>query len=340
MKILVTGGTGYIGSHTVVELLQSNYDVVIVDSLINSDTDVLDGIEKIAGKRPQFEKIDLANRKETLDFFARNNDVKAVIHFAALKAVGESVEKPLFYYRNNLDSLMNVLEGMNEQNITNIVFSSSCTVYSQPEILPVTEDTPIKKAESPYGNTKQIAEEILADQCNVTPLNCISLRYFNPIGAHESAIIGERPQGVPNNLVPYVTQTALGIRECLSVFGKDYNTHDGTAIRDYIHVSDLAQAHVLALNYLLKSTSKGKIEYFNLGTGTGYSVLDIIIAFEKVNNLKLNYQFKDRRSGDVEKIWADPTKVINTLGWKATRTLEDMMRTAWQFETKARSINN
>jgi len=334
LKILVTGGTGYIGSHTVVELIQSGYEVIIADSLINSDIDVLNGIEEINGIRPHFEKIDLADRTTTLDFFSRHKEIKAVIHFAALKAVGESVEKPLLYYRNNLDSLMNVLEGMNENNINNIVFSSSCTVYGQPNILPVTEETPIRKAESPYGNTKQIAEEIIADYCKTVALNCISLRYFNPIGAHESGIIGERPQGIPNNLIPYVTQTALGKRECLNVFGKDYNTHDGTAIRDYIHVSDLAIAHVLALKYLFNSKQYGNIEYFNLGTGTGYSVLDIINTFEKVNDLKLNYQFKDRRKGDIEKIWADPAKIINKLGWKATRSLDDMMRTAWKFETK------
>ena len=335
MKILVTGGTGYIGSHTVVELIQFGYEVIIVDSLINSDIDVLNSIEEITGIQPLFEKIDLADHKTTLDFFSKHKDIKAVIHFAALKAVGESVEKPLLYYRNNLDSLMNVLEGMFENNINNIVFSSSCTVYGQPDILPVTEETPIKKAESPYGNTKQIAEEILSDHCKTTKLNCISLRYFNPIGAHESGIIGERPQGIPNNLIPYVTQTALGKRECLNVFGKDYNTHDGTAIRDYIHVSDLANAHVLALKYLFNSKHQGNIECFNLGTGTGYSVLDIIKTFEKVNNLKLNYQFKERRKGDIEKIWADPTKIINKLKWKATRNLDDMMRTAWKFENKS-----
>jgi UDP-glucose 4-epimerase len=334
MKILVTGGTGYIGSHTVVELIQSGYEVIIADSLINSDLDVLEGIEQITGIKPIFEKIDLTDRISTLDFFSRNKDIKAVIHFAALKAVGESVDKPLLYYRNNLDSLMNVLEGINEQNINSIVFSSSCTIYGEPDLLPVTEDTPIKKAESPYGNTKQIAEEILDDHCKTTSLNCIALRYFNPVGAHESGIIGERPQGIPNNLIPYVTQTALGIREYLNVFGNDYNTPDGTAIRDYIHVSDLSQAHVYALKYLLDKKGKGEIEYFNLGTGTGYSVLDIINTFERVNDLKLNYQFKDRRKGDIEKIWADPTKIINTLGWKASRSLEDMMKSAWRFENK------
>ena len=334
MKVLVTGGTGYIGSHTVVELQQKGFEVVIADNLSNSSIDVLDKITRITGIRPEFEKIDLSDQEKTASFFSKYNNIGAVIHFAAYKAVGESVEFPMKYYRNNLVSLMNILEEMQKHNIRNLVFSSSCTVYGQPDTLPVNESAPIKKAMSPYGNTKQIAEEIITDQCGVSDVKAVLLRYFNPIGAHESALIGELPIGVPNNLMPFITQTAIGKRGFLSVWGDDYNTPDGTAIRDYIHVSDLSQAHVYALKYLLDKKGKGEIEYFNLGTGTGYSVLDIINTFERVNDLKLNYQFKDRRKGDIEKIWADPTKIINTLGWKASRSLEDMMKSAWRFENK------
>ena len=290
-KILVTGGTGYIGSHTVVELQQSGYDVVIVDDLSNSGIEVLDNIKKITGIKPAFKKFDLSDRELTDDFFKSNPDIKAIIHFAASKAVGESVQKPLLYYRNNLVSLMNILECQIKYNVTNIVFSSSCTVYGQPDNLPVTEKTPRKDAESPYGNTKRICEDILKDTISANPeIKGIALRYFNPIGAHPSALIGELPLGIPQNLVPFVTQTAVGIREKLSVFGDDYNTPDGSAIRDYINVVDLAKAHVVAINRLLGGKNKLTYEIFNLGTGEGLSVLQIVKGFEKVTGVKLNYQ--------------------------------------------------
>jgi len=332
MKILVTGGTGYIGSHTVVELQNKGYEVVIVDNLSNSKKEVVDSIEKITGVKPLLEVFDLVDGKKTADFFKRHHDVKGVIHFAASKAVGESVEKPLMYYRNNLVSLMNVMESMIENKVENLVFSSSCTVYGQPDELPVSENAPIKKAESPYGNTKQIAEEIIADTVKVEPVKTIALRYFNPIGAHPSALIGELPLGVPNNLVPFITQTAIGLREQLSVFGDDYNTPDGTAIRDYIHVVDLAKAHVIAIDRMIGNKMKKPFEVFNLGTGNGYSVLEAIKSFEKVSGQKLNYKIVGRREGDIEKVWANPGFSNRELGWKAERGLDEMMESAWKWE--------
>jgi UDP-glucose 4-epimerase len=336
MKILVTGGTGYIGSHTVVELQNKGFEVVIVDNLSNSKREVIENIEKITGKKPLLEVFDLVDKEKTTDFFKRHNDIKGVIHFAASKAVGESVEKPLMYYRNNLVSLMNVMESMIENGVENLVFSSSCTVYGQPDELPVSESAPIKKAESPYGNTKQIAEEILIDTVNVAPLKSIALRYFNPIGAHESTLIGELPLGVPNNLVPFITQTAIGLREQLSVFGSDYNTPDGTAIRDYIHVVDLAKAHVIAIDRMINNKMKHDFEVFNLGTGNGYSVLEAIKSFEKVSGQKLNYKIIGRREGDIEQVWANPEFSNKELGWKAERGLDEMMESAWKWELALR----
>jgi UDP-glucose 4-epimerase len=332
MKILVTGGTGYIGSHTVVELQQQGYEVIIIDNLSNSRAEIAGQIAKITGVKPTLEVFDLTDKQKTREFFKKHHDLSGVIHFAASKAVGESVEKPLMYYANNLGSLINVLEGMIENDIQNFVFSSSCTVYGQPDVLPVSEEAPIKPAESPYGNTKQIAEEILRDSIKVSQLKAIALRYFNPIGAHESAEIGELPQGVPNNLVPYITQTAKGIREFLSVWGDDYNTPDGTAVRDYIHVMDLAKAHVVAVRRMLENKMKEDFEVFNLGTGTGYSVLDVIKAFEHVTGMKLNYKIMGRREGDIEKVWADPAFSNNELGWSAERGIDEMMDTAWKWE--------
>ncbi|NOU46761.1 MAG: UDP-glucose 4-epimerase GalE [Bacteroidales bacterium] len=332
MKILVTGGTGFIGSHTVVELQQQGYEVVIVDNLSNSQADVVDAITSITGIKPHFEQFDLIDREKTSAFFKKHNDLSGVIHFAAFKAVGESVEKPLLYYRNNLVSLMNILESMIENNIPNLVFSSSCTVYGQPDVLPVSEKAPIKKAESPYGNTKQISEEVIFDTVKSSKLNAIALRYFNPIGAHESAKIGELPIGVPNNLVPFITQTAIGLRNQLSVFGEDYNTHDGTAVRDYIHVVDLAKAHVVAVRRMIESKMKQSFEIFNLGTGTGLSVLDVIKSFERVSGEKLNYKIVGRRAGDVEQVWADPTYSNEELGWKAMKTVDEMTASAWKWE--------
>ena len=339
-KILVTGGTGYIGSHTVVELQNEGYEVVIVDNLSNSYAEVADAIAEITGKKPLLEVFDLADRDLTLDFFKRHQDISGVIHFAALKAVGESVEKPLDYYRNNISSLINLLEGMIAHDIGYFVFSSSCTVYGQPDELPVAEDAPIKKAESPYGNTKQIAEEIIADTVKISKLRGIALRYFNPIGAHESALIGELPLGVPNNLVPFITQTAYGIREELKVFGEDYNTPDGTAIRDYIHVVDLARAHVVAINRMISSKMKMPFEVFNLGTGKGYSVLEVIRSFEKVSGKKLLYKITGRREGDVEQVWADPSFAETELGWKAEKGLDEMTRSAWKWEQAFRKRTN
>ena len=332
MKILVTGGTGYIGSHTVVELQNKGFEVVIVDNLSNSKREVVNSIEKITGIKPLLEVFDLVDREKTADFFKRHSDIKGVIHFAAYKAVGESVEKPLMYYRNNLVSLMNVMESMIENSIENLVFSSSCTVYGQPDELPVSEKAPIKKAESPYGNTKQIAEEIISDTVNVEPVKTIALRYFNPIGAHDSALIGELPLGVPNNLVPFITQTAIGIRKQLSVFGDNYNTPDGTAIRDHIHVVDLAKAHVIAVDRMINGKMKKDFEVFNLGTGNGYSVLDVIKSFEKMSGEKLNYKIVDRRPGDVEQVWANPDFSNQELGWKAERGLDEMTLSSWKWE--------
>lgn len=332
-KILVTGGTGYIGSHTAVELINHGYEVVIVDDLSNSKIEVLDGIEKITGVRPAFSCFNLCDENKVKQFFEANSGIAAIIHFAASKAVGESVEKPLLYYKNNLLSLLLLLEAMKQFQIPNLVFSSSCTVYGQPDVLPVTEATPFKPAESPYGNTKQVCEEILRDTCHAYPeVRAISLRYFNPCGAHSSALIGELPNGVPGNLVPFITQTAAGIRAQLKVFGSNYNTPDGSAMRDYIHVVDLAEAHVIAVERLVEQKQKRNYEYFNIGTGKGLTVLEIIKAFESVNKLKLNYQVVDRRPGDVEKIYADTSWANTELGWKAKLDVDDMMRSAWKWQ--------
>jgi UDP-glucose 4-epimerase len=339
LKILVTGGTGYIGSHTVVELQQKGFDVLILDNLSNSYLSVVDKIEKITGIRPGFELLDLKDNKKTAAFFNKNPDIAGIIHFAALKAVGESVEKPLEYYDNNILSLLNVLQGMKKHNINNFVFSSSCTVYGQPDELPVTEKAPIKKAWSPYGHTKQISEEIIENVSKASPIQSILLRYFNPIGAHDSALIGELPIGVPNNLVPFLTQTAIGKRECLNVYGKDYDTPDRTAIRDYIHVMDLAKAHVVAINRLIEKKNKSNPEIFNLGTGKGYSVLEIISSFEKTTGIKLKYKFSSRRPGDIEKVWADISFANAELGWKAEKNLDEMMLSAWNWEKLMEETN-
>jgi UDP-glucose 4-epimerase len=339
-KILVTGGTGYIGSHTVVELQQSGYEVIIVDDLSNSGIDVLKSIEKITGIKPAFEKFNLVDKDKTEDFFTRNEGIQAIIHFAASKAVGESVEKPLMYYRNNLVTLMNLLECQIKFSIPNIVFSSSCTVYGQPDVLPVTEQTPRKDAESPYGNTKRVNEDILRDTIFANhQIKGIALRYFNPIGAHPSALIGELPLGVPQNLVPFVTQTAAGLRKELSVFGNDYNTIDGSAVRDYINVVDLAKAHVIAIERLLNRKNKSNYEIFNLGTGTGVSVMQIIKGFENATGLKLNYKIVARRAGDIEQIWADTVYANEELGWRAEKGLEETLLSAWNWEKKVRGIN-
>nr|WP_321406094.1 UDP-glucose 4-epimerase GalE [uncultured Carboxylicivirga sp.] len=339
MQILVTGGTGYIGSHTVVELQNQGYDVVIVDNLSNSNIEVLDNIEKITGIRPAFEKFDLSERDKTDAFFQKHTDISAIIHFAAFKAVGESVQKPLEYYRNNLGSLMNLLECMNKYKVPHMVFSSSCTVYGQPDVLPVTEETPRKEAESPYGNTKAICEDIMRDYCKTNEtINCIALRYFNPIGAHESGLIGELPVGVPNNLVPFITQTAAGLREELSIFGEDYDTPDGTAIRDYINVVDLAKAHVVAIDRMLKGKQKDNYEFFNVGTGEGYSVMQLVKAFIEVNKVDLKYKVVGRRAGDIEKIWADTTYGNQELGWKAEKSLEETLESAWKWEKNVRGL--
>jgi UDP-glucose 4-epimerase len=332
MKILVTGGTGYIGSHTVVELQKKGFEVVIVDNLSNSHITVVDQIEAITGIRPEFEEFDLTDVEKTNDFFNRHPDLKGIIHFAAFKAVGESVNDPLKYYRNNIGSLVNILENMKVHQIDNLVFSSSCTVYGQPEVLPVKEESPILKAMSPYGNTKQISEEVITDTSKVTNVRAILLRYFNPIGAHESALIGELPLGIPNNLVPFITQTAIGLRKELSVFGSDYNTPDGTAIRDYIHVVDLALAHVVAVQRMIDKKGKKEVEIFNLGTGNGFSVLEVINSFEKVSGEKLNYKIVGRRAGDIEIVYADTTFANDELGWKAEKTLDEMMLSSWNWE--------
>lgn len=332
MKILVTGGTGYIGSHTVVELQNKGYEVIIIDNLSNSSAEIADKIGLITGITPKLEVFNLTDAERTASFFKQNSDISGIIHFAARKAVGESVQEPLMYYRNNLVSLMNVLQGMKDNGIVNIVFSSSCTVYGQPDELPVSEKAPIKIAESPYGNTKQISEEIINDTVKVSNLNAIALRYFNPIGAHESTIIGELPLGIPNNLIPYVTQTAIGIRKCLSVFGDNYPTADGTAIRDYIHVVDLAKAHVISIKRMTEQKMKTNFEVFNLGTGNGYSVLEVIKSFEKVSGEKLNYKIVDRREGDITQVWANPDFSNTELGWKAEKGLDDMTLSAWKWE--------
>ncbi len=338
-QILVTGGTGYIGSHTVVELQNAGFEVVIVDNLSNSQIEVIDNIEKITGIRPLFEKFDLSDKGLTDSFFKNYPNIEAIIHFAAFKAVGESVQKPLEYYHNNLNSLMNLLAGMKKYDIKHLVFSSSCTVYGQPEVLPVTEKTPRKPAESPYGNTKAICEDIMRDFCKVNEnINCIALRYFNPIGAHETGLIGELPVGVPNNLVPYITQTAAGLREELSIFGEDYDTPDGTAVRDYINVVDLSKAHVVAINRLLEGKKKTNYEFFNIGTGEGYSVMQLVKAFISVTGVNLKYKVVGRRSGDIEKIWADTSYANTELGWKSEKSLEETLASSWKWEKNVRNI--
>jgi len=337
-KVLVTGGTGYIGSHTAVELINEGFEVVIVDNLSNSKIDSLDGIEKITGVCPAFEQIDLCDKEKTETLLKKYTGIDAIIHFAAYKAVGESVAQPLKYYHNNLVSLIHLLELMQQYSIANMVFSSSCTVYGQPEKLPVTEDAPVQAAASPYGNTKQISEEIIRDSVAASgKIKSIALRYFNPIGAHPSAFIGELPLGVPSNLVPFITQTAIGIREQLSVFGNDYNTPDGSCLRDYIHVVDLAKAHVVAVRRLLENRNRTNFEMFNLGTGRAVSVLELVNAFEKVSGVKLNYRIVDRRAGDVEKVWADTTYANNELGWKTLSTLEETLKSAWDWEKRIRN---
>lgn len=336
MKILVTGGLGFIGSHTVVELQNEGFEVIAIDNLSNSTLEVLDGIEKITGKKPLFENMDLRDKTAVQNFFSKHQNIEGVIHFAASKAVGESVENPLLYYENNINALVYVLQEITKLASANFIFSSSCTVYGQAEKMPITEDASVQPAMSPYGNTKQIGEEIITDVAKVTAINSILLRYFNPIGAHPSAEIGELPLGIPQNLVPFITQTAIGLREKLSVFGDDYPTPDGTAIRDYIHVVDLAKAHVVALKRLLNKENLEKVETFNLGTGTGSSVLEVITAFEKVSNQKLNYQIVGRREGDITSAYANTDKANNILGWKAQSTLEDSLASAWKWEQKIR----
>jgi UDP-glucose 4-epimerase len=337
-KVIVTGGMGYIGSHTIVELINAGYHPIIIDNLSNSDRSVLEGLEAITGVKVPFEEIDLSDSKSTTQIFSKHADAIGVIHFAALKAVGESVEQPIRYYKNNIGSLVNVLEAMANLKIENFIFSSSCTVYGQPEKLPVTELSPTQPAISPYGNTKQVGEEIIKETCSTksSELHTISLRYFNPIGAHNSALIGELPLGIPNNLLPYITQTAIGIREQLSVFGSDYNTPDGTAIRDYIHVVDLAEAHVVALTRLIQKQNKSNYEVFNLGTGQGNSVLEVIQSFEKSTGEKVNYKIVDRRPGDVEAVYADTTYAREELGWATKRNLDEMTASAWAWEKKLR----
>ena len=336
-RILVTGGTGYIGSHTVVELQKAGYPVVIIDNLSYSSRDVLDGIERITGIRPEFVEADCTDITALKILFDTYPGIKGIINFAASKAVGESMEKPLLYYRNNLNTLMNLLDMMGRYDVDGIVFSSSCTVYGEPDHNPVTEQTPIKKATSPYGNTKQISEEIITDTINSgAPFKAVLLRYFNPVGAHPSAEIGELPNGVPQNLVPYLTQTAMGIRKELSVFGDDYNTPDGSCIRDYIDVVDLAKAHVIAIERMLEDKSQDKIEIFNLGTGNGVSVLGLIAAFENATGVKVPHKIAPRRAGDIEKVWADPSHANNVLGWKADTPIEDTMRNAWAWQCRLR----
>jgi len=336
-KILVTGGLGYIGSHTVVELQNAGFQPVIIDNLSNSYIGVLEGITKITKKSPVFENLDLRNKADVSDFFRRNQDIEGIIHFAASKAVGESVEKPLLYYENNLNTLIYLLQECQAYGIDNFIFSSSCTVYGEPDSLPITEEAPVKEATSPYGNTKQISEEILRDTCSVSSLKTIALRYFNPVGAHESAHIGELPMGVPQNLVPFITQTAAGIREQLSVFGDDYPTEDGSCIRDYIHVVDLAKAHVVALERLLSEKNESNFEVFNLGTGRGSSVLEVVNSFEETTGEQLNYKIVDRRPGDVIAVYADTKKANEVLGWKAKRTMEEALASAWKWEQRVRS---
>lgn len=340
-KIFVTGGTGYIGSHTSVELINEGFDVVIVDNLHNSEAEVVERIGMITGIKPALDVFDICDKSKLEKYFNKNRDIEAVIHFAAYKAVSESVSKPLEYYYNNLVSLINLLDLMKRFNIPEMVFSSSCTVYGQPEKLPVTEEAPLQPAISPYGNTKQICEEIIRDTAaSDNNLKAISLRYFNPIGAHPSGLIGELPRGVPENLVPFITQTAIGLRDELKVYGNDYNTPDGSCIRDYLHVVDLAKAHVVAVKRLLQGKNKKNYEVFNLGTGSGVSVLEAIKSFERATGVKLKYRITGRRPGDIEKIWADPAFANRELGWKTVSTLDESMRTAWEWEKNIRNKNN
>ncbi|MGB1450393.1 MAG: UDP-glucose 4-epimerase GalE [Marinirhabdus sp.] len=337
-KILVTGGLGYIGSHTVVALHEAGHRVLIIDNLSNSTINVLEGIAKITGKAPIFDRLELRNKAAVSAYFRKHPDIDAVIHFAASKAVGESVENPLLYYENNLNTLVYLLQECKNHNTLNFIFSSSCTVYGEPDRVPITESAPVKKAVSPYGNTKQVSEEILADVCRATPLQTIALRYFNPIGAHPSAEIGELPIGVPQNLVPFITQTAAGVREQLHVFGNDYPTPDGSCIRDYIHVMDLAEAHVKAVERLLKGENRTHFEIFNLGTGKGSSVLEVIETFEKTTQQKINYKIVGRRPGDVTAIYASTQKANGTLGWKAEKNLAQALQSAWEREKKIRGL--
>jgi len=337
MKVLVTGGLGFIGSHTVVELQNEGFEVVIIDNLSNSTEDVLKGITSITGKTPLFEKLDLREKASVREFFKKHNDVTGVIHFAASKAVGESVENPLLYYENNIASLVYLLQELQQKPEASFIFSSSCTVYGQAEKMPITEDAPVQAAISPYGNTKQIGEEIITDTAKVTNISAILLRYFNPVGAHATTEIGELPIGVPQNLVPFITQTGVGLRQELSVFGDDYPTPDGTAVRDYIHVVDLAKAHVIALQRLLGKKNLQKVETFNLGTGKGSSVLEVIHSFEKVSDKKLPYKIMPRREGDITEAYANTDKANNVLGWKAQLSLDEAMASAWKWEQKVRS---
>jgi UDP-glucose 4-epimerase len=337
MKVLVTGGLGFIGSHTVVELQNEGFEVIIIDNLSNTSLSVLDGIQNITGKVPVFERLDLREKDKVQDFFRRHKDIDGVIHFAASKAVGESVGNPLLYYENNINVLVYILQELEQKSTANIIFSSSCTVYGQAEQMPITEDSSVQAAMSPYGNTKQIGEEIITDTAKASNINAILLRYFNPIGSHPSAEIGELPLGVPQNLVPFITQTGIGLRQELSVYGDDYPTPDGTAIRDYIHVVDLAKAHVIAMQRLLNKKNQAKVETFNLGTGTGSSVLEVIHAFEKVSGQKLPYKIVSRREGDITEAYANTDKANNVLGWKAQSTLEEAMASAWKWEQKIRS---
>jgi len=337
-KILVTGGLGYIGSHTVVALQQAGFEVVVIDNLSNSTEEVAVRIENITGIKPVFVKLDLRKKEMVSDFFLRFTNISGIIHFAASKAVGESITNPLLYYENNLNTLIYLLQECEKHKIGNFIFSSSCTVYGEPDSLPITEKAPIKEAMSPYGNTKQISEEIISDVCAISDLKSIALRYFNPIGAHHSAEIGELPVGVPQNLVPFITQTAAGLRDQLSVFGNDYPTSDGSCVRDYIHVVDLANAHVVAMQRLISEVNSINFEVFNIGTGRGSSVLEVVQAFEKVTGEKLNYKIVARRPGDVVSVYADTTKANESLGWKSEKSMEDALESAWKWERKIRNL--
>jgi len=336
MKILVTGGLGFTGSHTVVELLQQGFEVIIADNLSNSSLDVLTGIERITNKKPLFEQIDIREKQSVEELFQKHNTISGIIHFAASKAVAESVENPLLYYENNINSLVYLLQQMQKKKDSFFIFSSSCTVYGQAEKMPIIEDAPVQTAFSPYGNTKQIGEEIISDVAKISEINAVLLRYFNPIGAHPSAEIGELPLGIPQNLVPFITQTAMGLRSELLVFGNDYPTPDGTCVRDYIHVVDLAKAHVIALQRLISKQNSEKVEVFNIGTGKGSSVLEVIQAFEEVSGQKLTYKIVGRRDGDITEAYADTTKANTVLGWKAQYSLKEALDSAWKWEQKIR----